>query len=128
VKLPRHQSVEGIEDRREENRQAGRPEVVDDEEIVPSGHRLERAHRIEDAAESEEEIEDRKRRRNHVDAAAKVLLQIALRHHSISAMTVSATFTLSFSATLMFVCAGKNMSTREPNLIMPTRSPRTASS
>ena len=43
-------------------------------------------------------------------------------------MTVSATFTLSRMLDADRRVGGKKMSTREPNLIMPTRSPRTTSS
>src|SRR5712692_7500541 len=125
-----HQAVEGVEYRGDEDREAGDLEGLDGEVGAVVGYGLDAAGAVDDGAEAEEEVEDGEQRGHHVDTATEIFSYVGALHHFApsSAMTVRATFTFSRMPTLMIASCGKKTSTREPNLIMPTRSPRTTSS
>src|SRR5262249_25675311 len=122
---PGQETVERVENRGDEQRQAGRLERLDGQVVAPVGDGRDGARAGDDGPGAEEDVQHRQQRGDDVYAAAEVR-----RLHAgspIWAITVRPTFT--FSRMLTFSCAsgGKKMSTREPNLIIPTRSPRTTS-
>src|SRR5205807_1692179 len=110
AELARDQSVERIEDRRDQQRNAGDLERGDGKVRASRRHRLARAQAVHDGTEAEENIQDREERRHDIDAAAEVLADVRPLHHFApsSATTVRPTFTLSRIATLMTASAGKN--------------------
>src|SRR5207253_10333046 len=114
----------------DEQREAGHLEVLDGQIASAVGHGLDAARAVDDGAESEKQIEDGKGSGNDVDAAPEVLANVGRSHarSSISAITVRPTFTFSRIRTLMVAAGEQKTSTRDPNLIMPIRSPRTTSS
>src|SRR5207249_1287497 len=109
-----------------EQREARRLEVVDGQVGAAAGDLREPARTGDDGPEAEEDVQHRHQCRDNEDAAADVRSLHA--RSPISAITVRPTLTFSRICTRMTASAGKKMPTREPNLIMPTRSPRTTSS
>src|SRR5207248_6613492 len=97
AELPRGEPVEGIEDRRDQQRDAGDLEEGDGAIGLARGNGLYGAHAVHDRAEAEEDVQHREQRRHDVDAAAQVLPDVRPLHHFApsSATTVSPTFTLS---------------------------------
>src|SRR5205823_6116717 len=104
-------SVERVEHRRDQQRDAGDLERVDREIGSPRRDGLDAAHAVHDRTKAEENIQHREQRGNDVDAAAQILADVRTLHHFApsSATTVRPTCTLSRIPTLITASAGKNM-------------------